>query len=81
MPHYQYSGIDTLGNKVSGWMNAASEPLLESRLRKERIWLLRAKQSKKRSGAGQFAGRKRRIKIRRRILVNFFLQLSLLLPG
>ncbi len=79
MPHYQYSGIDTLGNKVSGWMNAASEPLLESRLRKERIWLLRAKQSKKRSGAGQFAGRKRRIKIRRRILVNFFLQLSLLL--
>ena len=79
MPHYQYSGIDTLGNKVSGWMNAASEPLLESRLRKERIWLLRAKQSKKRSGAGQIAGRKRRIKIKRRILVNFYLQLSLLL--
>jgi type IV pilus assembly protein PilC len=71
MPVYTYTAIDQLGRKLSGKRDAASEALLESSLKEEGQWLVKARFNT----FALFAERRRRnAKVPRRHLIEFFLQ-------
>ncbi len=79
MPNYSYTGVDDAGKKVSGWMEAASEAILEGELKAEGIWLVSSRRVSSLRGGRQIRGGNGKVKVRRRDLIGFLLQLSLLL--
>lgn len=80
MPAYDYSGISSDGKKVNGVLVATHERELEDRLRASGVWLL---SSKERKAKTEQRGLSRRNadgpKVKRRLLIDFTLQLSVLL--
>lgn len=78
MPLFNYIAIDGVGRKCRGQMEAASEAALESLLEKQGRWLAEA-----RAGAVVTHSKRRqcKIKVPRRHLIEFFLQLGIQLKA
>lgn len=75
MPLYQYTAVDDLGQKVSGQMEASSEAALGALLSRQGRWLAQASE---RSSSGARTARSRgNRRVSRRVLIEFFLQISL----
>lgn len=74
MSMYHYRAYDAAGKAVTGSLEADSLTTVETRLRNAGIWLLEA-----REGMGTIAARGSSLKINRGELINFFVQMSLLL--
>lgn len=74
MSMFHYRAYDTAGKAVTGSLEADSLDAVEARLRNAGIWLLEAKE-----GIGAIAVRGSRVKIKRNELINFFVQMTLLL--
>lgn len=76
MNTFHYRAYNSVGELVTGAVEADSLSTLETRLRSLGMWLLDARSG----GAGEVVGRpKRRVKVRNRELIDFFVQMSLLL--
>src|SRR3954470_18878461 len=74
MSMFHYRAYDAAGKTVSGSLEADSLSSVETRLRNAGIWLLEAKE-----GAGALEVRGSSVTIKRNELINFFVQMSLLL--
>ncbi len=75
MPTYQYTAVDVQGHTLRGQMEASSESALDSLLRNQGKWLA---ESKERSVVAAPKAKPRGNRpIPRRILIEFFLQISL----
>jgi len=74
MSLFHYRAYDAAGKTVSGSLEADNLSSVETRLRNAGIWLLEA-----REGAGVIGVRGSSIKIKRDELINFFVQMTLLL--
>lgn len=74
MSMFQYRAYDSAGKAVTGSLEADSLAAVEARLRNAGIWLLEAKE-----GAGSIQAKGSSLTIKRGELINFFVQMSLLL--
>src|SRR5215207_8931837 len=74
MSMFQYRAYDSAGKAVTGSLEADSLAAVEARLRNAGIWLLEAKE-----GAGSVQAKGSSLTIKRGELINFFVQMSLLL--
>ena len=74
MSMYHYRAYDAAGKAITGSLEADSLNTVETRLRNAGIWLLEAKE-----GMGAIGARGSSLKINRGELINFFVQMSLLL--
>jgi len=74
MSMFHYRAYDAAGKAVTGSLEAESLSAVEMRLRNAGIWLLEAKE-----GIGAIEARGSSLKINRGELINFFVQMSLLL--
>ena len=74
MSVYHYSAYDAAGKTVTGSLEADSIGSVEARLRSAGIWLMEAKE-----GAAFSQVRGSRLKVSRSELINYFVQMSLLL--
>lgn len=74
MSMYQYRAYDAAGKTVTGSLEAESLTAVETRLKNAGIWLLEAKE-----GIGLTQVRGSRLTVQRSELINYFVQMSLLL--
>src|SRR4051812_9882295 len=74
MSIFHYRAYDAAGKSITGSLEADSVGMVESRLRQAGIWLLEAKE-----GAAFSAARSSRLTVKRSELINYFVQMSLLL--
>jgi type II secretory pathway component PulF len=74
MSMFHYRAYDAAGKTVSGSLEADSVASVETRLRNAGIWLLEAKE-----GVGTLQVRGSSVTIKRNELINYFVQMSLLL--
>lgn len=74
MSMFQYRAYDAAGKAVTGSLEADSLTAVEARLRNAGIWLLEA-----REGAGSVQAKGSSLTIKRSELINYFVQMSLLL--
>ena len=77
MPTFNYLAVEADGRELRGEQDAHSESALESLLRREGRWLVEAKNVSSSSGRG---GRLNR-PVKRRVLIEFFLQLGMQLKA
>lgn len=79
MSFYHYRALDATGETVSGLLEADSVSVLENRLRTSGIWLLEASEGSQDESHGR--SRQRNSRAKRRDVITFFIQISLLLKA
>ena len=77
MPSFSYLALDAGGRELRGRLEALSEAALESRLRKEGQWLVEARAVSHAAPPKRKPGKS----VRRRVLIEFFLELGMQLKS
>ncbi len=78
MPSFSYLALDAEGRELRGHLDASSESALESALRRDGRWLVEARAGSQSSGGRRRGGNR---PVKRRVLIEFFLQLGMQLKA